>query len=100
VSSRSEKTGWGSKQVAIHIRGYPGNGYNAIVFLQRCDSCNRLGELSLNNNSYVERIVYRLKKWAGVAVAQPFYGGEDGRGPHRSDLCEGCKAGYCDDDRV
>jgi len=86
--------------VAIFIRGYPGNGYNALVFLQRCESCNRLGKLSLDNNSYVERIVYRLKKWAGVTVAQPDYRSADGRGPHRSDLGEGCKAGYCDFDRA
>jgi hypothetical protein len=86
--------------VAISIRGYPGSGYNALIFLQRCESCNRLGKLTLDNSSYVERVVYRLKKWAGVAVAQPYYGGADRKRPHRSELCEGCKAGHCDFDRA
>ena len=41
-------SGWGSKKVAILIRGYPKNGYNAVVFNQRCKSCNRLGTLTLD----------------------------------------------------
>ncbi|KUI71987.1 hypothetical protein VM1G_11789 [Cytospora mali] len=54
--------GWGSKKVAILIRGYPNNGYNATVFNQRCQSCNQLGSLTLDNASYVERVSYRIKK--------------------------------------
>ena len=65
--------GWGSKKVAIRIRGYPGNGYNAVVFNQRCQSCNRLGNMELDKSSYVERVAYRLKKWAGVVVERPIY---------------------------
>jgi hypothetical protein len=54
--------GWGSKKVTILIRGYPENGYNAVVFNQRCMSCNGLGTLTLDENSYVKRVAYRLKK--------------------------------------
>ncbi|KAI1373494.1 zinc-binding domain-containing protein [Hypoxylon crocopeplum] len=86
--------GWGSKKVAIVIREFSGNGYNAVVFNQRCRSCNKLGTLTLDNNSYVERVAYRLRKWAGVRVEKQHYDGRTGP-PHRSDLCEGCKSGYC-----
>lgn len=88
--------GWGSKLVAIVIRGYDDcSGYNAEVFNQRCRACEQLGTLTLDEASYVERVVYRLKKWGGVEVERPFFGGQDGRPPHEQDLCEGCQAGYC-----
>lgn len=32
--------GWSSKKVAILIKGYAENGYNAVVFNQRCKTCN------------------------------------------------------------
>lgn len=94
-NTRSCKTrGWSSKVVAIVIRGYPGNGYNALVFNQSCISCNELGNLKLHQQSYVDRVAYRLKKWAGVEVEQPHYERKD-RGPHESKFCEGCKKGVC-----
>lgn len=80
--------------VAILIRGYPGNGYNALVFNQRCKSCNWLGNLKLDKESNVDRVVYRLKKWADVPVEQPFFNHKEGP-PHESALCEGCKRGVC-----
>lgn len=58
--------GWGSKTVAVLIRGYRGNGYSAVVFNQRCKTCNALGKLTLHEDSYVERVAYRLRVWAGV----------------------------------
>ncbi|KAB5515667.1 zinc-binding domain-containing protein, partial [Coniochaeta sp. 2T2.1] len=64
---------WSSKTVAILIRGYPGNGYNAAIFNQRCKSCNELGDFTLDENSYVERVAYRLKKWAGVQMERQHY---------------------------
>ncbi len=64
---------WASKEVAIVIRRYPNNGYNAVIFNQRCQVCHKLGSLSLNENSYVERVAYRLKKWAGVQMERPHY---------------------------
>lgn len=89
------KKRWSSMVVAIWIRGYPQSGYNAIVYSQRCGSCNRLGGLTLDEESYVERIAYWLKRWAGIRVVQPPISTRLGRGPHKSEHCEGCKAGHC-----
>ena len=88
------KPGWDSKKIGIVIRRFHDNGYNAVVFKQRCKDCNKLGVLRLDENSYVERIAYRLKKWAGIPTERPVYGGQS-RGPHETSLCEACKAGYC-----
>lgn len=94
-TNRSCKTdGWTSKKVAILIRGYASNGYNAVVFNQRCQNCNALGALTLDEKSYVERVAYRIQKWAGVEVEQPHYVPKQGL-PHRQELCEGCKRGFC-----
>lgn len=86
--------GWGSKKVAIVIKGYSDNGYNAVVYNQNCEACKNLGTLKLNNKSYVERVSYRLMKWAGVDVQPPVFG-KKRTDPHREDLCEGCKKGVC-----
>lgn len=86
--------GWGSKMVAILIRGYPGNRYNAVVFNQHCKDCNMLGILTLHEDSYVERVAYRLRVWAGVDVERPPYSPKQGP-PHEREFCEGCKQGYC-----
>jgi hypothetical protein len=88
------KNGWSSKVVATRIQGYERNGYNAIVFNQRCKSCDRLGSFRLDEESYIERIAYRLKKWAGVFVEPPPFT-HKGVLPHEQDLCEGCKVGKC-----
>lgn len=85
--------GWSSKQVAITIRMYHGAQYNARVYNQRCQRCKKLGKPCLND-SYEERVAYRLKKWCGIEMDQPAYSGKS-KGPHQSDLCEGCKDGHC-----
>lgn len=61
---------WTSKQIAITIRQYPGGRYNARVYFQRCELCDSLSEPELDN-SYAERISYRLAKWSGLAVEEP-----------------------------
>lgn len=86
--------GWGSKQVAITIRMYNDHTYNARVYFQRCQSCNRSSKPILDG-SYAERIAYRIKKWNGVEVEVPVYSHKDDKAPHQSHLCEGCKAGHC-----
>ncbi|KAH8798600.1 zinc-binding domain-containing protein [Xylogone sp. PMI_703] len=93
-NDRCSNHGWGSKKVSILIRGYPENGYNALVFNQCCKSCNKLGTLTLDENSYIDRVTYRLKKWAGVWMEEQHYAGKVGL-PHKRELCEGCKQGYC-----
>ena len=85
--------GWSSKRIAITIRMYPGAQYNARVYNQRCRGCNRLGEPHLDG-SYAERVAYRLKKWCGIEMDRPVYSGQS-KGPHQSDLCEGCRDGHC-----
>lgn len=95
TNSSCEQSSWGSKQVAIRVRSYIGNGYNAVVYNQRYKSCKSLGSLTLDENSYVERVAYRIKKWAGVHAERAEYREKKGE-PHKSDLCEGCKRGLCD----
>ncbi|KAK4135743.1 hypothetical protein BT67DRAFT_259273 [Trichocladium antarcticum] len=85
---------WGSKKIAIVIRRYPNHGYNALVFKQRCKSCNSLGIMKIDENSYIERVAYRLKKWAKIPMETLSYTAPRGP-PHESHLCEGCKQGYC-----
>ncbi|KAK5656643.1 hypothetical protein OQA88_4623 [Cercophora sp. LCS_1] len=91
------KPGWSSGKVPVWIRLYGGHqagGYNAVVFNQRCGLCNHLGTLEVDEECYIERVSYRLRKWAGVPVTPPMYGGLS-RGPHMEERCEGCKHGHC-----
>lgn len=87
-------SGWGSKVVPITIRMYAGNKYNARVYNQRCKACNWSYKPQLNN-SYAERIAYRLRKWNGVPVETVPYGGKKDDRPHMSEYCMGCAAGRC-----
>lgn len=88
------KQSWGSKIVAIWIKEHPRNGYSVVVYNQRCRSCDFLGDLRLDKDCYVERVAYRLKRWAGVEMEEPPFGRKKGP-PHESGLCEGCKRGIC-----
>ncbi|KAK6823656.1 diacylglycerol kinase catalytic domain-containing protein [Apiospora arundinis] len=73
------KKAWSSKMVAIVIRKYAEQRYDAVVFNQRCKSCNTLGTFRLDENSYIERVSYRLIKWSGLPQEQmPF---EEKTGP-------------------
>jgi hypothetical protein len=85
--------GWSSKKIAITIRLYSGEKYNARVYHQRCRGCKSLSR-PLLDESYAERVAYRIKKWCGIQMDVPHYSGES-NGPHNSDLCEGCRAGHC-----
>ena len=87
--------GWGSKKIAILIRRYIGDEYNAVVYMQRCKKCNDIGAVVLDQNAYVERVAYRLKKWAGVSMIPPPFGSMKKGLPNKMALCEGCKRGVC-----
>lgn len=89
-----KKRSWVSGVVPIVIRGYARNGYSAVVFNQRCKSCEKLGTLTMDESTYVERVAYRVKKWAGVRVESAVYN-KISKGPHEEELCEGCKVGTC-----
>ncbi|KAL2130338.1 hypothetical protein VTI74DRAFT_6589 [Chaetomium olivicolor] len=90
---KCSKHRWSSRKIGITIRRFPGNGYNAVVYKQRCKLCEKLGVLRLDENSYVERVAYRLKKWAGIRMDQPEFNGQKHGPPHESHLCEACKRG-------
>ncbi|KAK8121599.1 hypothetical protein PG984_010269 [Apiospora sp. TS-2023a] len=65
---------WSSGMVGIEIRGSHDNQYySAIVYNQRCKRCKGLGSMELDEGTYIERVSYRLKKWAGVKVEAPDY---------------------------
>jgi hypothetical protein len=89
-----KKRVWNSRKVPIEIRGYDDNGYSAIVYNQRCKSCDQLGIFELNEQSYIERVAYRLKKWGGVEMEAPPFNRIEGA-PHERAYCEGCKRGKC-----
>lgn len=82
-----------SKQISITIREYSNECYNARVYHQSCKRCQMTSEPQLNY-SYAERVAYRLKKWSGFQMEPPPFSGQS-NGPHRIDLCEGCKQGHC-----
>ncbi|KAL5338967.1 zinc-binding domain-containing protein [Aspergillus crustosus] len=85
---------WASKKIAVTIRLYGDDGYNARVYAQRCRDCNALSKPRLNQKCYAERVVYWLKKWSGVSVAEPGFVRKKKK-PHEKMFCEGCKAGRC-----
>ena len=93
-NSKCRSGGWSSKKVAITIRMYPRQQYNARVYHQRCRNCGAVGRLVLDTGCYAERVTYWLKKWNGIEVERPLFSGQS-RGPHDSRLCEGCRAGHC-----
>lgn len=88
--------GWSSGKVTILIRSYRDDSYNAVVYKQRCEECNGMGKLTIDNASYISRVRYRLLSWAGVAQERPVYGSKKCP-PHKAHLCEGCKQGICRD---
>lgn len=91
--------GWHSKKVAIWIRGYPSSGfnggYNVVVFNQRCKNCNEIAKMTLDKDTYVDRVAYRLRKWAGVKVVPPVFV-KKSRIRHDFQHCEGCRLGHCE----
>lgn len=92
-NSACVSSGWMSKKIPITIRMYSGAQYNARVYHQRCQNCNRLSRPILND-SYADRVAYRIKKWRGIQLDRPFFVRRIGK-PHNRYLCEGCKDGHC-----
>lgn len=88
------QAGWTSKTIAITIRMYPEQQYHAQVYHQRCKSCGSLSQ-PIPDDSYAQRIAYRLKKWSGIEMDRPSYTVRASERPHESALCEGCKHGHC-----
>ncbi|CEJ81816.1 hypothetical protein VHEMI01926 [[Torrubiella] hemipterigena] len=84
---------WTSGVIPIIIRMYSNNRYNARVYYQQCRRCRRACVPTLDQ-TYAERVAYRIKKWRGIFVEAKRYFTK-GTPPHRDDLCYGCKAGTC-----
>jgi hypothetical protein len=93
-NSTCSTNAWKSGKVTILIRSYWDGSYNAEVFKQRCEACNKLGTLKMDQQSYVTRVADRLLIWSGVAVELPNFGPKKSQ-PHKTHLCEGCKKGIC-----
>ncbi len=84
---------WSSKRIAIIIRMYSEAQYNARVYHQRCLRCNSLSKPRLDD-SYAERVTYRIKKWCEMKMNRPFYS-DQSEDSHQSNLCEKCKNDHC-----
>ncbi|KAK4458662.1 zinc-binding domain-containing protein [Cladorrhinum samala] len=85
---------WVSGRVAICIRKFPEDKYNASVYNQKCKGCEKLGIMELDEQSYIDRVAYRLKVWGGIKIHTPPYE-EKNTPPHECHLCEGCRLGEC-----
>ncbi|KAI0197078.1 zinc-binding domain-containing protein [Xylaria flabelliformis] len=85
--------GWSSKRIAIRIRVYRRERYNAKVYHQHCKNCGFLSKPILDD-TYAERVAYWLKSWSGISLPKPPHGPKSKK-PHHQELCEGCKAGHC-----
>jgi hypothetical protein len=92
-NTRCISKGWSSKMIPVTIRLYHDSRYNVRVYNQRCQECGRTSRPRLDD-SYAERVVYRLRKWSGLEVEPPFFSGEH-NGPHLTAFCEGCRTGRC-----
>lgn len=92
-----EKQGWGSWVVFTEIKGYPGNGYGAIVYNQRCKACDCLGTFTLDEQSYIDRVSFWVKVWGGVHIDWEDYGSDNEveTKPHEWKYCEGCRRRKC-----
>ncbi|KAI0903596.1 zinc-binding domain-containing protein [Ustulina deusta] len=91
---KCEKDGWGSRQIAICIRLYRQQQYNAVVYHQHCKKCDFLAKPILDDDTYAERVAYWLKKWSGIRPPKPPRSNKRQK-PHEEELCEGCQAGHC-----
>ncbi|KAI1746524.1 zinc-binding domain-containing protein [Xylaria castorea] len=85
--------GWSSRRIAITIRKYPRQQYNAKVYHQHCKNCDFLSKPILDD-TYAERVAHRLKTWSGICLPKPPHGPKSKK-PHHNKLCEGCNAGHC-----
>jgi len=93
-NKKCKKQGWDSKMIAITIREYWADRYNARVYHQRCMGCGELGKLVLDEECYAERVSYRIKYWSDIMVKPPPFEGTT-KQPHEEEWCEGCKHGRC-----
>jgi len=94
---RCSNNRWVSGKIAISIRLYVGDQYNARIHHQRCRGCDALCPPTLDAETYGDRVSYRLNKWSGFQMLRPRYGGKKTL-PHDCKNCEGCGIGRCPHD--
>ncbi|KAF9085139.1 hypothetical protein BGX23_009920 [Mortierella sp. AD031] len=97
-SKRCSKRGWSSGKIAVSIRLYVHDQYNARIHHQRCRVCDALSRPTLDADTYGERVSYRLNKWSGFKMDPPIYGKKKTL-PHDCDNCEACSIGRCPHDK-
>ncbi|KAK3817132.1 MAG: zinc-binding domain-containing protein [Linnemannia elongata] len=97
-SERCSKRGWSSGKIAISIRLYDHEQYNARIHHQRCRVCDALSRPTLDADTYGERVSYRLNKWSGFKMSHPIYGKKT-TPPHDCENCEACSIGRCPHDK-
>ncbi|KAK6541437.1 hypothetical protein TWF694_007248 [Orbilia ellipsospora] len=99
-SNNSCRKRWTSGLIHVEIRRYPNVAgklsYNARVYNQRCKRCKKLGTMELDVEIYVERVARRIKMWRGEFIPDMDEKFKKSTGPHEAELCEGCKAGRCE----
>ncbi|KAF8925496.1 hypothetical protein BGZ47_003228 [Haplosporangium gracile] len=93
-SKRCSKRGWSSGKIAVSIRLYDHDQYNARIHHQRCRVCGALSRPTLDADTYSERVSYRLNKWSGFKIHLPQYE-KNPTPPHDCDNCEACRIGRC-----
>ncbi|KAG0308157.1 hypothetical protein BGZ98_008814 [Dissophora globulifera] len=89
---------WFSGKIAISIRMYSHNRYNALIRHQRCRSCEGLSRPTLDSDTYGQRVSYRLNKWSGHKMEPPKFRPGRMMPPHDCNNCEGCDLGRCPHD--
>ncbi|KAF5664827.1 hypothetical protein FHETE_6942 [Fusarium heterosporum] len=97
-NDQCKNNGWSTEKMAVTIREYSGDRYNVRVYHQRCKRCKSVGRPTIDEDSYIDRVTYRIKKWNGVEMKHPEWSGIRVK-PHEEALCEGCRDGHCLKDR-
>ncbi|KAF9900905.1 hypothetical protein EC991_006737 [Linnemannia zychae] len=95
---RCSNRSWSSGKIAISIRMYDRDRYNARIHHQRCRDCNALSRPTLDADTYAERVSYRLNKWSGFEIVLPSYTLKP-TPPHDCANCEACRIGRCHHDK-
>lgn len=97
-SYRCSRREWSSGKIAISIRLYGDDQYNARIYHQRCRRCGALNRPTLDVETYGERVSYRLNKWSGFNIHHQPPRREQRTPPHDCGNCEACRIGRCPHD--
>lgn len=97
-SERCSKRVWSSGKIAISIRLYEHDQYNARIHHQRCCVCKTLSRPTLDVDTYGVRVSYRLNRWSGFKMNPPLHGKKK-TPPHDCENCAACSIGRCHHDK-